>query len=256
MWSLCSTTPWIEPSSIHAKMEIPGTKRTTTLIVAARGYSVTSRPRGQTEGRNATKVRIMRRVFVCVFLLFVAPLMAQARLQTNVAAAATGPSFEASLGYVYFSMAMPSQRVGLSGLDLNGLVKFDSRWGVTVDSIYARTGNVLGTGHSANVLSFLAGPVFYPALFRKSEIFVQALAGASRVESAVPVNGPYYLNGWVARPSYAVGGGLEHSLVGPIGVRFQGDYQRTTFGGSASAIRGQNNVRLTASLVYRFGNSE
>jgi hypothetical protein len=198
----------------------------------------------------------MRRVFACIFLLFVAPLMAQARLQTDVAPAATGPSFEASLGYVYFSMAMPSQRVGLSGLDANGLVKFHSRWGVTVDSIYARTGNVLGTGHSANVLSFLAGPVFYPAVFRKSEIFVQALAGASRVESAVPVNGTYYLNGWVARPSYAFGGGLEHSLFGPIGVRVQGDYQRTTFGGSASAIRGQNNVRLTTSLLYRFGNSE
>jgi hypothetical protein len=246
----------IESSSIHAKMEIPYAKRTTTLIVAARGYSVASRPRGETEGRTATKVRIMRRVFACIFLLFVAPLMAQARLQTDVAAAATGPSFEASLGYVYFSMAMPSQRVGLSGLDANGLVKFHSRWGVTVDSIYARTGNVLGTGHSANVLSFLAGPVFYPAVFRKSEIFVQALAGASRVESAVPVNGTYYLNGWVARPSYAFGGGLEHSLFGPIGVRVQGDYQRTTFGGSASAIRGQNNVRLTTSLLYRFGNSE
>jgi hypothetical protein len=197
----------------------------------------------------------MRRVFACIFL-FVAPLMAQARLQTAVAAAATGPSFEASLGYVYFSMAMPSQRVGLSGLDANGLVKFHSRWGVTLDSIYARTGNVLGTGHSANVLGFLAGPVFYPAVFRKAEIFVQALAGASRVESAVPVSGTYYLNGWVARPSYAFGGGLEHSLFGPIGVRVQGDYQRTTFGGSASAIQGQNNVRLTTSLVYRFGNSE
>jgi hypothetical protein len=118
----------------------------------------------------------MRRGFACIFL-FVAPLMAQARLQTAVAAAATGPSFEASLGYVYFSMAMPSQRVGLSGLDANGMVKFHSRWGVTLDSIYARTGNVLGTGHSANVLSFLVGPMFYPAVFRKAETFVQALAG-------------------------------------------------------------------------------
>ena len=246
---------WIE-SSIHEKMEISYTKRTATLIVSARGYFVASRPQGETEDRTASKVRIMRRFFACIFLLFVAPLMAQSRLQTDVAAAATGPSFEASLGYLYFSMAMPTQRVGLSGLDANALVKFHPRWAVTADSIYARTGDVLGTGHSANVLSFLAGPVFYPAVFRKSEIFIRALVGASRVESAVPASGAYYLNGWVARPSYAFGGGLEHSLFGPIGVRLQGDYQRTTFGGSANAIRGQNNVRLTTSLVYRFGNTK
>jgi hypothetical protein len=195
----------------------------------------------------------MRRIFVCIFML-VAPLMAQSRLQT--AAAATGPSFEASLGFVYFNLAMPSQHIGLTGLDGSGLVKFRPHWGVTVDSTYARTGNVLGTGHSASVMDFLAGPVFYPAVFRKSEIFIQALAGASRVNSAVPVSGTSYLAGWVTRPSYAIGGGVEHSLFGSVAVRVQGDYQRTTYGYAANTIQGQNNLRLTTSIVYRFGNPE
>jgi hypothetical protein len=195
----------------------------------------------------------MRRIFVCIFM-FVAPLMAQSRPQT--AAAATGPSFEASLGFVYFSLAMPSQRIGLTGLDGNGLVKFRPHWGVTVDSTYARTGNVFGTGHSASVMDFLAGPVFYPAVFRKSEIFIQALGGASRVNSAVPVSGTSYLAGWVTRPSYAIGGGVEHSLFGSIAVRVQGDYQRTTYGYAANTIQGQNNLRLTTSIVYRFGNPD
>src|SRR5579864_5168435 len=195
----------------------------------------------------------MRRIFVCIFM-FVAPLMAQSRLQT--AAAATGPAFEASLGFVYFSLAMPSQHIGLTGLDGNGLIKFRPHWGLTVDSTYARTGNVLGTGHSASVMDFLAGPVFYPAVFRKSEIFIEALGGASRVNSAVPVGGGSYLAGWVTRPSYAIGGGFERSLSGPIAIRVQGDYQRTTYGYAANAIQGQNNVRLTTSIVYRFGSSE
>lgn len=196
----------------------------------------------------------MRRILVCIFL-FAAPLLAQSRL-AGAAAGATGPSFEASLGFVYFSLAMPSQHVGLTGLDGNGLVKFSPRWGVTVDSTYARTGNILGTGHSASVMDFLAGPVFYPAVFRKSEIFVEALGGASRVNSAVPVSGTSYLAGWVTRPSYAIGGGVEHFLVGSVAVRVQGDYQRTTYGYAANAIQGQNNLRLTTSIVYRFRNSE
>ena len=196
----------------------------------------------------------MRRILACVFL-FVAPLLAQSRL-TGAAAGATGPSYEASLGFVYFSLGMPTQHVGLTGMEGNGLVKFSPRWAVTVDSTYARTGNILDTGHSASVMDFLAGAVFYPAVFKKSEIFVEALGGASRVNSAVPVSGSSYLAGWVTRPSYAIGGGVEQFLFGSVAVRVQGDYQRTTYGYAANAIQGQNNLRLTTSIVYRFGNSE
>lgn len=195
----------------------------------------------------------MRRVLACIFL-FAAPLLAQSSLESGEpAATATGPSFEASLGYVYFDMAMPSQRVALTGVDGSGLVRFNSHWGATIDSTYASTGNVLNTGHGANVLSFLAGPVFYVPGLAKAGLFVHALAGACRVDGAVPANGGYYLDGWVARPSYAFGGGLEHPIFRSLGLRVQGDYQRTTFADSTGAIQGQNNLRLTTSLVYRFG---
>lgn len=194
----------------------------------------------------------MRRIFACVFLL-VAPLLAQNHLQGSVPpGAATGPSFEASAGYVYLSMGMPTQRLGLSGVDANALVKFDSRWAATVDSVFASTGNVLGTGHNGNFLSFMAGPMFYPIVRRKTEVFVEALAGVGRVNSAVPVSGTYYLRGWVTRPSYALGGGLEHSLFGPFAVRAQGGYLRTTFVDSTGATQGQNNLLVTTSIVYRF----
>ncbi len=203
-----------------------------------------------------TGVTVMRRVFACIFL-FVAPLLAQSHLRTDqVAAGATAPTFEASLGYVYFSLDMPNQRVALTGLDGNGLVRFNSRWGATVDATYAATGNVFATGHGANVLSLLAGPVFYPVEFHKSAIFVQALVGASRVDGALPAGGSYYLDGWVARPSYLFGGGIEQSLFGSLAVRIQADYQRTTFADSTGATQGQNNLRLTSSIAYRFGGRE
>jgi hypothetical protein len=197
-------------------------------------------------------LRIMRKISVCIFLL-VAPLLAQNHFD-GPPAGATGPAFEASAGYVYLSMAMPSQRVALEGADANGLVKISTRWGVTADATYAHTSNVLGTGYNGNFLSSLAGPVFYPIVHRRIAVFVRAMAGASWVDSAVPVSGPNYLGGWVARPSYAAGGGFEHSLFGPFSVRFAGDWQRTTFANSTGALQGQNNLRVTTSFAYRFGN--
>jgi hypothetical protein len=198
----------------------------------------------------------MRRVFACVFL-FVAPLLAQSHWGPGgPPAGATSPTFEASIGYVYLDMAMPSQqRVGLTGIDANGLVRFAPRWAATVDGTYASTSNVFATGQGANILSLLAGPVFYPVNGRTG-IFVHALVGASRVGGAEPQSGPYYLQGWVARPSYAMGGGMERYLFGSLAVRVQADYQRTTFGDSTGAIQGQNNLRLITSMVYRFGNRE
>ena len=198
----------------------------------------------------------MRRVFACVFL-FVAPLLAQSHWGPGgPPAGATSPTFEASIGYVYLDMAMPSQqRVGLTGIDANGLVRFAPRWAATVDGTYASTSNVFATGQGANILSLLAGPVFYPVNGRTG-IFVHALVGASRVGGAEPQSGAYYLQGWVARPSYAMGGGMERYLFGSLAVRVQADYQRTTFGDSTGAIQGQNNLRLITSMVYRFGNRE
>lgn len=195
---------------------------------------------------------MMRKILACIFLL-VPPLLAQGRLN-GPPPGATGPSVEASVGYVYFSMAMPSQRVALQGADANGLIKISTRWAATVDATYAHTGNVLGTGYNGNFLSFMAGPAFYPVVHRNYGIFVRAMAGVSWVDSAVPVSGANYLGGWVDRPSFAAGGGFERSLFGPFSLRVAGDYQRTTFVNAADALQVQNNLRLTTSFAYRFGN--
>jgi len=196
----------------------------------------------------------MEKVAVCIFFL-VAPLLAQ-RFATNAPpVAAAGPVLEASAGYTYLVLdTLSRQRVGLSGVDANGFVDFSSRWGMAVDSSYARAGNVLGTGHSGNVLSFLTGPVFYPVEYGNTRIFVHTLAGVSLVNSAVPVKGTYYLGGTITRFSYAIGGGVEHTVAGPLAIRVGGDYLRTTFANSRAAMQFQNNLRIVTSIVYRFGN--
>jgi opacity protein-like surface antigen len=195
----------------------------------------------------------MGKIAVSVLFLLT-PVLAQRFVTSAPPAAATGPVFEASAGYTYLALDTPSrQRVGLSGVEADGFVDFNPRWGMMVDSSYARAGNVLGTGHSGNVLSFLIGPVFYPVDFGNTRIFVHTLAGVSLVNSAVPVKGTYYLGGTVTRFSYALGGGVEHTVAGPLAIRVGADYLRTTFANSTAAMQFQNNVRFVTGFVFRFG---
>jgi hypothetical protein len=169
-------------------------------------------------------------------------------------AVASASTFEAAVGYVFMSQTSASQpRLNLQGIDANALVRLTPRWGGTVDFTYARAGDVPGTGHSDSVFSGLAGPVYYIREGSGTEVFVHALIGMAWVDSAVPVGTNAIFKGYETRFSYAFGGGVERPLFGPFSVRGTADYQRTTFVDSTLALVGQNNIRLTGSLVYRFG---
>jgi opacity protein-like surface antigen len=196
----------------------------------------------------------MSKIVFCTFIL-VSSVFAQYHYVGNTpAVAASSPVFEVSTGYTYLELDTPSrQHVGLSGVDANGFIDFNSRWGMMVDSSYARANDVLGTGHSGNVLSCLTGPVFYPVEYRKTRVFVHPLVGVSLVNSAVPVQGSYYLGGTIIRFSYAMGGGVEHTVAGPLAIRIGGEYLRTTFANPTAAMQFQNNFRVVTSIVYRFG---
>ncbi|MGO9863815.1 MAG: outer membrane protein [Terriglobales bacterium] len=197
---------------------------------------------------------VVRKVAAAI-LLMAAPLLAQVRATASGApAAATGPVFQASAGYTYLLMGTPSQpQTALNGVDGAALLDLTSHWGLTADASYVRTGDVFATSHSGNVISLLAGPVLYPASWRKTRIFVRGLAGVGWVNSAVPVTDHYYLGGSVVRFSYAMGGGVEQIVSGRLSVRAGCDYLRTAFANPSGAIEPQNNLRMVGSIVYRFG---
>jgi hypothetical protein len=187
---------------------------------------------------------------VILVLALVAPMVGQSRWQSGPPGAGSGPAYDVSFGYMYLGMSTPAASgVNLNGLDAAGRVDFNDRWGATVDSSYVRTSNILGTGQNGYVLSFLAGPVFYPLQVRNTRVSLRALVGAGLVDSAVPVAGSSYLHGWVARPSYAAGVGVEHPVWGPFGLRVEGDYLRTAFVDSSDSVQPQNNFRVIASVV-------
>jgi hypothetical protein len=194
---------------------------------------------------------------ICILFALVAPALAQNHLTTGVAPAATGPAYDVSVGYSNLTMAMSSaQNVNLSGLDVGGRADLNSRWGAMLDSMYVRTSNILATGHGAYQLNFLGGPVFYPLEHGRLRIFIHAVAGAALVDGAVPINKTDYFHGWLVRPSYAAGGGIERALSGPFGVRVGGDYLHSSFFDARGIVRPQGNLRLTVSLVVRLNERE
>lgn len=193
---------------------------------------------------------------VCLLMcMLVAPAVSQSPMRVGTRSAVSGPNFDLSAGYSYVSMPIPgAQRVPLNGIDVGLRMDFHPRLGVMLDSSYARTGNMLGTGHMGYVLTSQIGPVFYLAQSRNTRTFVRFLGGLGLVDGATPITATTYFHGWQSQFSYSAGGGVERWVSGPLGVRVNGDFLRTGFFDSAGVVRPQNNLRLTVSLVFRLKN--
>jgi opacity protein-like surface antigen len=72
--------------------------------------------------------------------------------------------------------------------------------------------------------------------------FGEVMVGVAHIHNGGTLPGPSNTSF-----AYALGGGLDYRLFGPIAVRAEGDYLRTKFFSST-----QNNLRLSAGVVFRF----
>ena len=194
---------------------------------------------------------------LCFFAVMLAgPALAQ-NLVTNSAPATpapamTGPAYEISTGYTYLATPIPGAgQVHLNGLDASGSIAWSPRWAAVLDTNYLRTSNVPGTGHQAYLLNVQCGPQFYLFQHRNTRFFVRGLGGSALFDGASPDNKTGFYHGWLVRPSLALGGGLEQAVSSQFAVRFNGDYLRTSFYNASGAVLPQNNLRLTASIVFR-----
>jgi opacity protein-like surface antigen len=206
-------------------------------------------------GINLGALRFSTRLSI-VSLLCASPLLGQA-VYRGANPAAKGPEFDVSAGYSYAGVNFSGKpTVNMQGADLGAAIDFTSRWGATLDSSYVRAGRDPRTGHTSDVVSFLAGPVFVPAQNQNTRVLVRALAGVSVVDGSVPDSlvpvGQLYYRGWLTRFSWAVGTGIEHNISGPFAVRVNVDYLRTRYVSSSLTVQPQNNIRVTGSLVFRF----
>jgi opacity protein-like surface antigen len=164
-----------------------------------------------------------------------------------------GVTVRASVGYAYASLSLPlSNRLNLSGVNATATADFSPRIGISVDSSYVRAANILDTGRHADVLSYLAGPVFYPTRAAKLTTYVHGLFGGARVTGVIPESGGEYQLGYVNKFSWAVGGGVEYQISPSFALRTGGDYQHISFFNSAMEVEGQSGFRAACSLVYAF----
>jgi hypothetical protein len=171
-------------------------------------------------------------------------------------AAARSKTIEMGLGYSYLSQpGNQSRRLGLRGADASFTMGF-SRLGITAEMGYARASNVLGTGRHDAVLSYLVGPVFHHTMHRGFDSYVQVLVGGAKVSGPILTNGgTILLGGWTTGYAWAVGGGVEYWVTDSMAIRTGADYLRTSFYDSSLVVRGQSNLRTTATVVYYFARS-
>jgi len=168
--------------------------------------------------------------------------------------AGTAPVVEGSVGYCYVNLDVPATgRGNLHGVDVTLTADFLPRLGITLDGSYARAGNIFESGHTASVLSYMAGPVFYPLQWRRITVYTHAMLGGARVSGAVDSASGGYLVGYSNEFAWAAGGGLQYRLSSQTKLQLGADYLHTAMFGPTIALQGQNNLRAVASIVWLFG---
>lgn len=190
------------------------------------------------------------KILMMAVLLTPAAAYAQGPLVAGV-----GPVLEAGVGYSYLDAGVPSQtdKLGMNGVDLLGTADFSRRFGIHVDLGYARSFDAYNSHHSADLFSYMAGPVFYPMRKGNFNLYTHLLLGGAR-ETGVNFepNGQIIL-GFANRFAWAVGGGVQYRISRSLAARVGVDYLRTEFFDSSVALQGQTNLKPSVSLIYTFG---
>jgi opacity protein-like surface antigen len=187
---------------------------------------------------------------VALALLFVPGAHAQ-----NPLVAGQGPVLEAGAGYSYIQAGVPSQtnKLGMNGVDLLGTADFSRRFGIHVDLGYARNFDAYDSRHTADMFTYMAGPVFYPVRKRNLNLYTHLLLGGAR-ETGVNFepNGQIIL-GYTNRFAWAAGAGVQYRFSLSWAVRVGADYMRTEFFNPSVQLAGQTNLKSSVSLIYTFG---
>ena len=163
----------------------------------------------------------------------------------------SAPKVDVFAGYSYLQ-ANP----GVSGVDsfhLHGgsasaAYNFTSLLSAVADFGGYNNGNILGTGTSGTLYTYLFGPRVSYRHFRRITPFGQVLFGAAHANSTA-------FGTASTQNAFAMtaGGGVDYKLFDHFAIRpFQAEYLMTRFGVGASGTRTQNNARISTGFVFRF----
>jgi len=109
-------------------------------------------------------------------------------------------------------------------------------------------GNILNTGASGTLSTYLFGPRVSYRHLRRITPFGQVLFGVAHANSSAFGTGS-------SQSAFAMtaGGGVDYKLFDHFAIRpFQAEYLMTRFGVGTTGKQTQNNVRISTGFVFRF----
>jgi len=173
----------------------------------------------------------MRRVLwlVPVILLFCATAKAQ-----------DAPEWEIYGGYTYVRANLNGTSFNLNGGGAAAEQNLNNWFGGRVE-FNALGGTVDGTNVAIQTITY--GPVFSYRKFDRLTPFAHVQLGAVHADQ-----GYLGISEGAFKFAMSGGGGIEYALNERLAIRVQGDYLLTRF-----LNMNQNNVQMTAGLVYRIG---
>jgi hypothetical protein len=186
-------------------------------------------------------------------LLVTLGLASQVRAQGPVIAG-VAPALEWGIGYWYMKSDVPSQgNMPMNGVLLSGSGDLNVHFGAKLEVGYSRSFDAFQTGRSADILTYMGGPVFYPVRRGKFDIHAQVLLGGARETGVNFESDGTLVRGYVNHLAWAGGAGFQYRISPALSLRPEVEYLRTSFFNSNVAIQGQPNLRTSLSLIYTFG---
>ena len=199
--------------------------------------------------------RLMRTMLKLGLLLVTLGLASQARAQ-GPAIAAVKPVLEGGIGSTYMMSNVPSQgNMAMKGVLVSAGKDLNARFGVKLAVGYSRSFDAFQTGRSADLLTYMGGPVVYPVRWRKFAIHAQVLAGGARETGVNFESDGTLVRGYVHHLAWAGGAGFEFRISDEWSLRPEVEYLRTAFFDSIVAVQGHPNLRASVSMVHTFGRS-
>lgn len=187
-------------------------------------------------------------------ILLLAVLFVPVARGQNPLVAGQAPVFEAGIGYSYTSASIPSEStLGMNGVDLLGIADFNRHFGIHLDLGYARNFNAFNSGHTADMLTYMGGPAFYPIRKRNFNVYTHVLFGGARETGVNYQSDGTILTGFVNKFAWAAGGGVQYRFSRSFALRIGVDYLHTEFFNSNVVVQGQPNLKSDVSLIYTFG---
>lgn len=187
-------------------------------------------------------------------LLVLAVLAVPVALGQNPSLAGVGTAVEAGGGYSYVNTSVPSQsRIGMNGITLTGNADFAGRFGIALDLGYVRNPDAFNTNHSADLLLYMGGPVFYPVRKRNLHVYTHLLFGGARETGVNFESDGQLLTGYANKFAWAAGGGLQYHLSPSVSLRVGADYLHSSFFNPNISVQGQSGIWPSVSLIYSFG---